>query len=616
MFCQKCGNPMPDTANFCEKCGARAGEEFSSSTIKTAGSPEKFNYIDFTSDKKIKKRKKTIALICVVLALAVALIAGTLIIQATPANRLKRQLRLAEKYLTEMNYEQALIAYNEAIKIDPKCEQAYLGMADIYVKKDEPGKAVELLESVENSINTDTIKSKLETAKKQEVLIKLKSAQTGDIVTFGNYEQDGNTGNGAEPIEWLVLDKKDDRMLVISRYGLDGQPYNTIDTAVTWETCTLRNWLNSEFYNTAFSDSEKASVITTTVENPNNARRGTQGGNATSDNVFCLSIDEANRYFASDEARATKPTEYAVSRGASTWTEKDQFAGNCWWWLRSPGSTQSDAADVRKDGYVVDSGFYVYDGRFAVRPALWIAVTNQSEQVQTTTPATAQAPTETTTVASTQPATTAPVKTGIQSAKVGEYITFGSYEQDGNTGNGAEPIEWLVLDKKDDRMLVISRYGLDCQPYNTTMTNVTWETCTLRTWLNKEFYNTAFSDSEKASVITTTVENPNNARRGTQGGNATSDNVFCLSIDEANRYFATKEARATKPTAYAVSRGAYASTSTSWYAGNCWWWLRSQDYGQYDAAYVLNNGDVVGVGNSVCIDTHAVRPALWIALKP
>ena len=455
MFCEKCGNPMPDTANFCEKCGARAGKEFSSSTINTSGNPEKFNYIDFTSDKKVKKRKKTIAVICIVLALAVALIAGTLIIQATPANRLKRQLRLAEKYLTEMNYEQALIAYNEAIKIDPKCEQAYLGMADIYVKKDEPGKAVELLESVENSINTDkikskletakkqevliklklaekyltemnyeqaliayneaikidpkceqaylgmadiyvkknepgkavellesvenniqtdTIKSKLETAKKQEVLIKLKSAQTGDIVTFGNYEQDGNTGNGAEPIEWLVLDKKDDRILVISRYGLDCQPYNTTYTKVTWETCTLRNWLNSEFYNTAFSDSEKASVITTTIENPNNAGYGTQGGNATSDNVFCLSIDEANRYFESNESRATKPTSYAVSRGAYAITSTNWYAGNCWWWLRSPGDNQGNATSVSDIGYVIDIGISVNDGSSAVRPALWIAV--------------------------------------------------------------------------------------------------------------------------------------------------------------------------------------------------------------------------------------------------
>ena len=374
MFCEKCGNPMPDTANFCEKCGARAGKEFSSSTINTSGNPEKFNYIDFTSDKKVKKRKKTIAVICIVLALAVALIAGTLIIQATPANRLKRQLRLAEKYLTEMNYEQALIAYNEAIKIDPKCEQAYLGMADIYVKKDEPGKAVELLESVENSMNTDKIKSKLETAKKQEVLIKLKSAQTGDIVTFGNYEQDGNTGNGAEPIEWLVLDKKDDRILVISRYGLDCQPYNTTYTKVTWETCTLRNWLNSEFYNTAFSDSEKASVITTTIENPNNAGYGTQGGNATSDNVFCLSIDEANRYFASDEARATKPTAYAVSRGVYASASTGWYAGNCYWWLRSPGNYQHRAADVYNYGSVTDGGDDVNYGSIADRPALWIAV--------------------------------------------------------------------------------------------------------------------------------------------------------------------------------------------------------------------------------------------------
>ncbi|MDD6796769.1 MAG: DUF6273 domain-containing protein [Clostridia bacterium] len=215
----------------------------------------------------------------------------------------------------------------------------------------------------------------LKGAKKREVTKSLKSAQTGDIVTFGNYEQDGNTSNGAEPIKWLVLDRQGDRMLVISRYALDCQTYNTTYTAVTWETCTLRNWLNTEFYNTAFSDSEKASVITTTIENPNNAEYGTKGGNATDDKVFCLSIDEATRYFATHEARVTKATEYAISRGAWTWTKKDQLAGSCFWWLRSSGYSQKDAATVFYDGYVDGSGHRVDDDdKYAVRPAMWIAV--------------------------------------------------------------------------------------------------------------------------------------------------------------------------------------------------------------------------------------------------
>ena len=81
----------------------------------------------------------------------------------------------------------------------------------------------------------------------------------------------------------------------------------------------------------------------------------------------------------------------------------------------------------------------------------------------------------------------------IKQAKVGDYVVFGQYEQDNDTSNGKEDVEWLVLDVQEDRALLISKYLLDCKPYNTTDDHVTWETCTLRKWLNDEFINTAFS---------------------------------------------------------------------------------------------------------------------------
>ena len=65
-----------------------------------------------------------------------------------------------------------------------------------------------------------------------------------------------------------------------------------------------------------------------------------------------------------------------------------------------------------------------------------------------------------------------------------EYIVFGSYEQDGNKKNGKEPIEWEVLGEDENGILVVSRYILDCQPYNKSPSHVTWKTCTLRKWLN------------------------------------------------------------------------------------------------------------------------------------
>ena len=197
---------------------------------------------------------------------------------------------------------------------------------------------------------------------------------------------------------------------------------------------------------------------------------------------------------------------------------------------------------------------------------------------------------------------------------VGNYITFGAYEQDNNTSNRKEPIEWLVLDVQDGKALLVSKYALDCQPYNTTYTGVTWSTCTLRTWLNNTFYNNAFSTAEQSKIQTTTVKN-----YGTDGGSDTYDQVFLLSIDEVNKntYFSSDEARKCASTAYAKAQGVWTSDTytTTGGAATCWWWLRSPGYGSYRAAHVLYGGSVSTDGYFVYISGNAVRPALWIDLE-
>ena len=161
----------------------------------------------------------------------------------------------------------------------------------------------------------------------------------------------------------MVLGKEDNRILIISKYALDCRPYNTSYTDVTWETCTLRKWLNNNFINSAFTADEKAMIPTVTVSADKNPNYSTNPGNATQDQVFLLSITEANKYFSQ-----CKATEYAVAGGA--YVNSDN--GNCWWWLRSPGDNQCYAAIVFSGGDVHEGGDGVYNGRRAVRPALWI----------------------------------------------------------------------------------------------------------------------------------------------------------------------------------------------------------------------------------------------------
>jgi len=198
----------------------------------------------------------------------------------------------------------------------------------------------------------------------------------------------------------------------------------------------------------------------------------------------------------------------------------------------------------------------------------------------------------------------------LKVSKAGDYVFFGEYEQDNNTANGKEDIEWLVLEVKDGKALVISKYALDCKQYNTSYTDVTWETCTLRRWLNNDFINAAFSADEKAMIPTVMVSADKNPEYSTNPGNATQDQVFLLSITEANKYFSSDSARQCEPTDFAVADGAWESDS-----GNCWWWLRSPGYDQYSAASAHDVGDVHDYGNYVSRDNLAVRPALWIDLN-
>ncbi len=231
---------------------------------------------------------------------------------------------------------------------------------------------------------------------------------------------------------------------------------------------------------------------------------------------------------------------------------------------------------------------------------------------------------KTSTTVTRPPTTTSTTTTKPPSSKVkvGDYIKFGKYEQDNNTSNGKEAIEWLVLDVQGDKTLVISRYGLDCVPYNyvpnQTTEETTWETSTLRKYMNNDFYNTTFSNSEKSRILTTTVKAEDNPINGTDAGKNTQDKVFALSISEANKYFSSNGKRACEPTAYAKARGVETVEGVRGYEGyerNCWWWLRSPGTESYFAATVLHKGEVYSEGHYVDVDTNgAFRPAMWISI--
>lgn len=181
----------------------------------------------------------------------------------------------------------------------------------------------------------------------------------GDTTPFGKYD-------------WRVLAVQGDRALLLSKDIIEKRPYDTDYKGVMWENCALRAYLNGDFYE-KFSEADRARIILTRNQNPDNTwgtRDGkqfsTSGGNQTDDYVFLLSVPEVLKYFPGlklDDERSYEADERLVAKFNDT---------GSLWWLRSPGSTQNDAAYVGFVGHVSLSGSYVINGTGGVRPALWL----------------------------------------------------------------------------------------------------------------------------------------------------------------------------------------------------------------------------------------------------
>ena len=206
-------------------------------------------------------------------------------------------------------------------------------------------------------------------------------------VWFGNYKQssDGAGGFNVDPVKWRVLSNADGKLFLLSDQNLDACVYYERYNIVTWETSTIRAWLNGtgefseeNFKDSAFSSGEDAAVCVTDVSNPDSVfdDRTVPGGSDTADKVFLLSRDEAMNTaygFTNDieptDSRVSINTAYTGSGGSNYgWTSAGGSAD--YWWLRSPGSADDRAAIVYETGQLNPGGYDVPNRSIAVRPAM------------------------------------------------------------------------------------------------------------------------------------------------------------------------------------------------------------------------------------------------------
>ena len=525
-----------------------------------------------------------------------------------------------------------------------------------------------------------------------------------------------------EPIKWRVIKVDNDNITMVADRLLECVPYNDNAVDVYWENCTLRSFLNNEFYNTAFSEDEQKAVIKSKIQNTDNYYFGTECGNDTEDYVCIFTeqdvfnTDTAEDYGftksdgISDTARRFKPTMYAIARGA-WYSPVETNYGNGFWLLRTCGYTPSNVNYVCDFGSVYNRGTYVNVKDAGILPVIRVdknkaglidagTVTsadifkgerNSEKQQNDYDPDKIEkAYSFSEPVVVKDDAYSSGLKTTwsclyfgsypkkevvaekfsavqdyavdddviidselyqkLASAKWNENITIIDNEKyyrmkatdavrfskdspqhykwdDENIYHyfKYEPIKWRVLELNGNEAMLVADREMDCCPYNDESKNVQWKDCTLRKFLNTDFYNMAFTEDERGCIITSQNDNPDNLHYGTDCGDKTEDKVFILSSDEVYGSTAAihgfypgggvdDPARRFRPTMYAKARGTWYSPVKG-YEGNGFWFMRTNGYSLSSASYICDFGYIYNSGTNVACNDSGVLPVIRLDLS-
>lgn len=407
---------------------------------------------------------------------------------------------------------------------------------------------------------------------------------------FGSYEQDGDLTNGPEPIEWYAVPGKDDCMLLLSKYALDWQYYDKNSMSTPYRSSSLRAWLMDSFYAQAFSDAEKAAIRDNYYAGePVFLCPGERQGVYESDSLLRSGLLNMTAYYRLDsELYHPLPTEYCKQQGAYLLPETKA----CNWWVRD-GSFYL--------GYHISGGgrldYSAKVTRRAVRPlvsvdAAYFGLSREPQAFDLSDPA-----------------------ASLAQARLGDRVFFGTYEQDDDDSNGAEPISWYIAEiYADGSMALISEYALACMPYDRIGKDATkWSDSTLRQWLNGEFFRTAFTETDMAFIVKQSLKTDydyyHNISRHYPDHRTLhdeSEDLVFLPIDRDLYDFRLFSLDASYgkcfPTKKAMAGGGFAEGNA------CGWWVRST---ALNGAYYVD--DSYRLTSSAAINSLlGVRPAVVI----
>lgn len=184
------------------------------------------------------------------------------------------------------------------------------------------------------------------------------NAKIGDTIAFGKYNQNGSEADGPEPIEWIVLDKQDGKLLLLSRYIL----FEGKSAGKEWIINDLRKSLNAEFHSAAFLPEEQNRICETPIVSSYHAT-------PIYDKIFLLSEEEVEKYLPTDDSRNCG-FQYSTKDGGS-------------WWLRSCYEVETEQKRIlRRQIVVTQTGsfdFHTFNTSSAtissgIRPAMWVEI--------------------------------------------------------------------------------------------------------------------------------------------------------------------------------------------------------------------------------------------------
>jgi serine/threonine protein kinase len=368
---------------------------------------------------------------------------------------------------------------------------------------------------------------------------------------------------------WRVLDIQDGKALLISEDIVSERKLNQKDEEYVWENCDLRHYLNETFLH-SFTQEEQNAIVEVTISNKVSRWSNTGGGEDTIDRIFLLSLEEVIDYFG-DSEQMDDPVpgffrdQYCGARKAKY--ENDWY----WWWLRTSGwNGSNNIVNIEFDGGI-HLGGSLSDESGGVRPALWIDISSYDfrESVLPTN-----------------------LSIGQRDVLYGEYT-------------------WRVLDMQDGNALLLSEEIIEERAYHNEYEDCTWENCDLRKYLNESFLH-SFTQEEQDAIVEVINSNDDNPWHDVEGGEATADKVFLLSIDEVVNYFGDSGK---------LDLGQYIGWFSDQYNGDRkalygnnwdWWWLRSPGVAGTSTACVHNDGDFDVSGTNIDDNEGGVRPALWI----